>query len=121
MLHSAAGGSTGRSFSGGNNFIIIPAVRIGARGREYEYALQWLENAGLICKSRNVSFPGIPLAAYANRNIFKTYVLDIGLLGALSKLSPDILIGGMKFSLIYLAHSVLSCISMILYGNVMLI
>lgn len=48
------------------------------------------------CKTRsyNISRPGIPLMSYANENIFKVYLLDIGLLGAMVNLSPAALIDG---------------------------
>lgn len=100
-----------------NKKMIFSAVREGARGREYEYALQWLENAGLICKSRNVSLPGIPLSAYASRNIFKTYMLDVGLLGALSRLSPDTLIRGNEIFTHFLGAFIENYVGQELVGN----
>jgi predicted AAA+ superfamily ATPase len=77
-----------------NKKFVFSAIKKSARGREYENALQWLLDAGLIYKSYNISTPKIPLEAYANSNIFKVFHLDVGLLGAMSRLSADALIKG---------------------------
>lgn len=77
-----------------NKKFVFSAIRKSARGRDYENALQWLLDAGLIYKSYNISTPKIPLDAYANTNIFKVFLLDVGLLGAMSRLSADTLING---------------------------
>jgi predicted AAA+ superfamily ATPase len=77
-----------------NKKFIFSVVRQGARGREYEEALQWLVDAGLIYKSYNISAPRLPLKAYIGANIFKVFLLDIGLLGAMANLSPGSLIDG---------------------------
>jgi predicted AAA+ superfamily ATPase len=77
-----------------NKKFVFSAIRKSARGRDYENALQWLLDAGLIYKSYNISTPKIPLDAYANTNIFKVFLLDVGLLGAMSRLSADTLIKG---------------------------
>lgn len=77
-----------------NKKFVFSAVKKSARGRDYETALQWLLDAGLIYKSYNISTPKIPLDAYANTNIFKVFLLDVGLLGAMSRLSSDVLING---------------------------
>jgi len=77
-----------------NKKFVFSAVRKSARGREYETALQWLMDAGLLYKSYNISTPKIPLQAYDNSNIFKVFLLDVGLLGAMSRLSADTLING---------------------------
>ena len=77
-----------------NKKFIFSVVRKGARAREYEEALQWLFDAGLIYKCYNITRPGIPLRSYADTNIFKVYLLDIGLLGAITKLAPDSIIKG---------------------------
>lgn len=77
-----------------NKKFIFSVVRKSARAREYEESLQWLLDAGLIYKCFNISAPGIPLSAYAGTNIFKVYLLDIGLLGAMVNLSANAIIGG---------------------------
>lgn len=71
-----------------NKKFIYSVVRGGARAREFEVALQWLLEAGLIYKVSLISTPKIPLSAYADLNIFKIYLADVGLLGAMSNLDP---------------------------------
>ena len=62
--------------------------------REYETALQWLEDAGMIRQIRRVTRPGIPLKAYEDFSAFKLYAHDVGLLGAMSDLPQQALIQG---------------------------
>lgn len=77
-----------------NKKFIFSAIRTSARGRDYEDAIQWLVDAGLIHKSFQVPTPKFPLSAYADNNIFKIFSLDVGLLGAQSNLSPHTVIDG---------------------------
>jgi len=67
-------------------------IRESARAREYESAIQWLVDAKLILKSYNISKPNVPLKSYANHEIFKTYFLDVGLLGTMSQLRSKVLL-----------------------------
>lgn len=76
-----------------NKKFVFAAIRKSARAREYESALQWLEDAGLIYKSYQVTTAKHPLKAYMNRSNFKVFVLDVGLLGAMANLSPRALVG----------------------------
>lgn len=77
-----------------NKKFIFSMIRESARGRDYEEAIQWLADAGLIHKSYLVESPKFPLSAYADNNIFKLFLLDVGLLGAQSNLSPQTIIEG---------------------------
>ncbi len=77
-----------------NKKFILAAIRKSARGRDYEEAIQWLADAGLIYKSYHIETPKLPLTAYANTNIFKIFLLDVGLLGAQSNLSAKTIING---------------------------
>ena len=77
-----------------NKKFIFAAIRKSARGRDYEEAIQWLSDAGLIHKSHLVESPKFPLSAYADNSIFKIFLLDVGLLGAQSHLSPQAIIDG---------------------------
>lgn len=77
-----------------NKKFIFAAIRKSARGRDYEEAIQWLSDAGLIHKSYLVESPKFPLSAYADNAIFKIFLLDVGLLGAQSNLSPQVIIDG---------------------------
>lgn len=76
-----------------NKKFIFAAIRKSARGRDYEEAIQWLSDAGLIYKSY-LGSPKFPLSAYADNSIFKIFLADVGLLGAQSNLSPQIIIEG---------------------------
>lgn len=77
-----------------NRKFIYGVVREGARAREYELALQWLLDAGLIYKVYNVKAPRLPLASYEDRAAFKIFVLDVGLLGAMSNLKAATIVAG---------------------------
>ena len=67
-------------------------IRHGARARDYEVALEWLEDAGMIHRLRRVCPPGLPLSHYMNSGAFKVFLLDVGLLGAMSALDPAIVL-----------------------------
>jgi predicted AAA+ superfamily ATPase len=70
------------------------ALKKTARARDYENAILWLENAGLILRCFLVNKPAQPLSAYVDRSAFKVYALDVGLLGAMSRIMPEILVRG---------------------------
>lgn len=77
-----------------NRKFIYRIIRSGARAREYEDALLWLEEAGLIYRIFNISKPGLPLSAYQDLSAFKVYACDCGLLRRLSKLSSETILSG---------------------------
>lgn len=77
-----------------NRKFLFGLVKEGARAREYETALQWLIDAGLIYKISNVTSPKIPLKAYEDTRAFKVYTLDVGLLGALAELDASTIVEG---------------------------
>ncbi len=77
-----------------NKKFIYGLVREGARAREYEIAITWLIDVGLIHKVGRVSKPDFPLRAYQDLSSFKLFVLDVGLLGAMSRLNTKILLEG---------------------------
>lgn len=68
-----------------NRKFIFSALKKGARAREYENALVWLKDAGLIHRASAVQKSQFPLKHYADRSCFKVYALDIGLLGAMAQ------------------------------------
>jgi predicted AAA+ superfamily ATPase len=70
-----------------NKKFFYSAVRKGGRAKEFEMALQWLVEAGLIYKVPLIGVPKLPLSAYASIDAFKIYLVDVGLLGAMSGLS----------------------------------
>lgn len=75
-----------------NKKFIYGLIREGARAREYEVAVTWLLDCGLVYKINRVKKPNYPLRAYQNFKAFKLYVLDIGLLGAMSGLNARIIL-----------------------------
>ena len=77
-----------------NKKFVFGQVRKGARAADFEESLRWLEQAGLVTKVPRVSKPGMPLKAYRDQNAFKVFMLDIGLLGAMSGLSPAAMVEG---------------------------
>lgn len=66
-----------------NKKFIYSAVRKGARASDFEIAIQWLVDAGIVYKVSRINKPVIPLAFYEDFNSFKLYFLDCGLLGAM--------------------------------------
>lgn len=77
-----------------NKKFVFSALKESARGREYETAIQWLMHAGLIHKSYHLSTPRLPLSGYKEGNIFKIFLLDVGLLSAMSKIPAKSLTDG---------------------------
>lgn len=74
-----------------NRKFIFKVVRPGARSKDYEDALLWLENAGMIHRVCNITKPSMLLSAYAELNIFKVYASDCGLLRRLAKLPASVI------------------------------
>ena len=75
-----------------NRKFVYQLVRPGARAREYEDAIFWLEQAGLINKVVLSKSPKLPLKAYDDLSTFKLYALDVGLLRQLSELDASVLL-----------------------------
>lgn len=63
-------------------------MRSGARAKDFEMAIQWLVDAGLTYRISRVREVGMPLKFYEDLNAFKLFLLDVGLLGALSEMEP---------------------------------
>lgn len=79
-----------------NKKFVFGQVRKGARASDFEESLTWLEQAGLIHKVRRVSKPGVPLSSYYDINAYKVFLVDIGLLGAMSDLEPRAIVSGSR-------------------------
>ncbi len=75
---------------------IYKKIKQGARANEFEEALSWLINCGLIYKINRISKPALPISAYEDTKSFKLFLLDVGLLSAISKLPARTLIEGDK-------------------------
>ena len=69
-------------------------IREGARAKDYELALTWLEDTGLIYRIGRVSTPKLPLKAYQDFSAFKIYLLDVGLLTTMTGLTAQTLLRG---------------------------
>ena len=81
-----------------NKKFIYGAIRTGARASQFEMALQWLQDAGLIHKVELAKKPVMPLKFYADASVFKVYLLDCGLLACMSEADPNkMLIGDNAF------------------------
>lgn len=77
-----------------NKKFVYGAIRQGARAKDYELALSWLIDCGLVHKVSRVSKPAVPLTAYAEESAFKLFTADIGLLGAMTNLDARTLLEG---------------------------
>ena len=77
-----------------NKKFIYGLVKEGARAREYETALAWLIDCGLVYQINRVNDCKIPLAAYQDFNSFKLYLLDTGLLCAMAKIDSSSILEG---------------------------
>ena len=91
---SAIWESIPRHLSRENKKFMFSAVEKSARARDYENAIIWLEKTGLIHRVFGVETARLPLKGHADRQCFKVYSLDVGLLGALAGLSPQLVVGG---------------------------
>ncbi|MBA7469743.1 hypothetical protein ES707_05016 [subsurface metagenome] len=79
-----------------NRKFIYGLVRKGARARDYELAMMWLTDCGLTHKINRITKPGLPLRSYEDTKAFKLYMLDTGLLLALSGLEAKTLLNENK-------------------------
>ncbi len=79
-----------------NKKFLYQVVKEGARAREYENALNWLNDANLIYKIYNVTKTDFPLKAYNDLSAFKIYMNDVGLLRKMSNLDSKIVVEGDK-------------------------
>jgi hypothetical protein len=88
--------SVPRQLAKENRKFIYGLIKEGARAREYELALMWLVDCGLVYKVNRVSSGNLPLKTYQDMNAFKLYMVDIGLLCALSEIEVNVLVDGDK-------------------------
>ena len=79
-----------------NKKFIFGVLREGARAKDFELAIQWLTDSGLVLKSHRISKPALPLIAYQDLSVFKLFLHDVGLLGAMAGLNARTLIEGDK-------------------------
>ena len=79
-----------------NKKYIYGQVRKGARAKDFELAIQYLSDCGLIHEVHRISKPDLPLKAYMDFDSFKIYLLDIGLLNAMVDIDAKVIIDGNK-------------------------
>lgn len=77
-----------------NRKFVYGVLREGARAKDFELAIQWLSDCGLIHKSHRAAKPGMPLISYIDMSSFKIFLLDVGLLSAQGNLDARTLLYG---------------------------
>lgn len=79
-----------------NKKFIYGLIKEGARAKEYELAMLWLTDCGLVHKIHRVTTPSLPLKAYEDLKAFKLFLVDVGLLSCMVGLRQDVLLDGNK-------------------------
>ena len=77
-----------------NKKFIYGLIKEGARAKEYEMAMLWLIDCGLVHKVQRVTAPSLPLKAYEDLKAFKLFMLDVGLLSCMVRLNQSVLLNG---------------------------
>ena len=77
-----------------NKKFIYGLVKEGARAKEYELAMLWLSDCGLVHKVYRATTPNLPLKFYEDLKAFKLFLLDVGLLSCMTRLRQDVLLDG---------------------------
>jgi len=77
-----------------NRKFIYGIIKEGARAKDYEMALMWLSDCGLVHKVHRATAPNLPLKAYADPKAFKLFLVDVGLLGCMTRLNQSVLLDG---------------------------
>ena len=77
-----------------NKKFIYGLIKEGSRAREYESAIMWLTDCGLVHKVNRVTAGRLPLGAYEDMRAFKLFLLDVGLLGCMVGLDPRVILDG---------------------------
>lgn len=77
-----------------NKKFIYGLIKEGSRAKDYEMAMLWLTDCGLVHKVQRVTTPGLPLKAYEDLKAFKLFILDVGLLSCMVRLNQTVLLDG---------------------------
>ena len=77
-----------------NKKFVFSHIASGARAKNYRAGITWLTQAGITTIVRRISKPGIPLRPYADDTAFKLFLVDVGLLGAITQLDKRTVLGG---------------------------
>ncbi len=79
-----------------NKKFVYGIIKEGARAKDYEMALMWLADCGLVHKVHRATSPNIPLKAYEDFKAFKLFLVDVGLLSCMVRLNQRVLIDGSR-------------------------
>jgi len=77
-----------------NRKFIYGLIKEGARAKDFELAINWLMDSGLVHKINRINKPAIPLKAYADLSAFKLFIVDVGLLNAMGNIELKTLLEG---------------------------
>ncbi len=77
-----------------NKKFVYGLIKEGSRAKEYEMAMLWLIDCGLVHKVQRVNAPNLPLKAYEDLKAFKLFILDVGLLSCMARLNQSVLLDG---------------------------
>ena len=77
-----------------NKKFVYGLIKEGSRAKEYEMAMLWLIDCGLVHKVKRVKTPNMPLKAYEDLKAFKLFILDVGLLSCMTRLNQSVLLDG---------------------------
>jgi predicted AAA+ superfamily ATPase len=77
-----------------NKKFMYGSLKSGGRAKDFELAIQWLTDAGLLLKNTRITKPELPLTAYEGRSVFKLFLVDVGLLTAMVDLPAITMIQG---------------------------
>lgn len=77
-----------------NKKFVYGLIRQGARAKDYETAIMWLSDCGLVHKVSRVNIPNLPLKAYEDLKAFKLYLVDVGLLTCMTGIKQEALLNG---------------------------
>ncbi|MDO5481393.1 MAG: ATP-binding protein [Candidatus Saccharibacteria bacterium] len=80
-----------------NRKFIFGMLKTGARAKDYETAIMWLEDVGIVRRVARTNSVNIPVSAYADKDAFKLFMLDTGLLGAEAGLEPETIVSSPEF------------------------
>jgi predicted AAA+ superfamily ATPase len=79
-----------------NRKFVYGLLRQGARAKDFELAIAWLQDCGLLHKVNRVSKPALPLKAYEDFSVFKLFSVDVGLLATMTSLDVKVLLEGSR-------------------------
>ena len=79
-----------------NRKFIFGLIKKGARAKDFEMAIEWLKDSGLVYQINRINKPSLPLSSYKDPSAYKLYMFDVGLLGAMAKLNAKTITDGSR-------------------------